>query len=130
MEELHNFNELYDFNHNIDALSKLENLNKFNEIKESILLHDIHYYFNNPVKIEKREYYIIWEKLFAYFRVKEIQNEVKNKITRYSNFLNIIYQREENKRKANLILLAKVTSVIVTLSTVIAAICSILGYFK
>lgn len=70
----------------------LKNYEEVNELRTAILFFDCKYYFKNPVKINRNDYYLLWNHLSDFFHVHELHNEIKEKCFRLTDFLEMYYR--------------------------------------
>lgn len=60
--------------------NSLEGISEIIEFRESIYAFDLQYFFENPVKIDKYESYIVWSIISKCYKVMVRHEEVKNQV--------------------------------------------------
>lgn len=70
-----------------------ENYQLVDTIKEKILMFDFKYFFNNPVKFNRIEYYPLWDFLAKNLNVIPLHNEVKGQCLDLTEYLEIYYNK-------------------------------------
>lgn len=99
-ENEHNMQKVTEICNNNSKNYKLDSLsyNELLKLKYKMLNFDLNYYFDNPVKNNRQEYYKVWNFIASQMHIPELHNESKNQCLDIIHFLNDYREKKINTR--------------------------------
>ncbi len=86
------------------------------DFRESIYAFDLQYFFENPVKIDRYEAYMLWEIIAKCYRIKHRHDEIKNQVLSLTEIIVKNKDQElkkyENERKQQISIIGLLVSIV------------------